>query len=95
MLIRYPTLSNVVRAVTMTWQELILTLLLIIIITQIFTLIAFYTLQDPLELDCKEVSICFLQIFDKNFKVPGDIGGDITNDNPQSIYYLRDLQIYI
>ncbi|CAK81479.1 unnamed protein product (macronuclear) [Paramecium tetraurelia] len=93
-LIRYPTLSNVVRAVTMPWQQLVLTLLLIIIITYIFTLIAFYALQEPFGLDCKEVSICFLQIFDKNFKTPGGIGGDITNNNPSPTYeifrYLYD-----
>ncbi|CAD8131502.1 unnamed protein product [Paramecium pentaurelia] len=85
-LIRYPTLSNVVRAVTMPWQQLVLTLLLIIIITYIFTLIAFYALQEPFGLDCKEVSICFLQIFDKNFKTPGGIGGDITSNNPSPTY---------
>ena len=68
--------------------------MLIIIITYVFTLIAFYALQDSFGLDCKEVYLCFLQIFDMNFKVPGGIGGAITSNNPSPTFevfrYLYD-----
>jgi inositol 1,4,5-triphosphate receptor type 1/inositol 1,4,5-triphosphate receptor type 3 len=45
-LIRYPTLKNVVRSITEPKEQLILTLVLMLVLTYIYTLVAYLTVQD-------------------------------------------------
>ena len=68
-LIRYPTLKNVVKAVWEPRQSLILTLLLMIIMVYSFTLFAYLFFHDDYNGNCESVSICFLFTFDFTFKV--------------------------
>ncbi|KAM3129288.1 hypothetical protein pb186bvf_018575 [Paramecium bursaria] len=84
--LRFPTLRNVVRSVTEPRVSLLLTLLLIIIITYIYSLWAFIGLQKDYEQNCKSVLYCFLLIFEYNFQVPGGIGGQMTQNAPSPQY---------
>lgn len=73
-LIRYPTLKNVIRAVWEPKESLWLLLMLLLILEYVSAIISFLFFQADFEdgeskFECKEMLICFLQNFDQTFKV--------------------------
>lgn len=51
-LIRYPTLKNVVRSITEPKEQLILTLVLMLVLTYIYTLVVYLTIQTDFKGEC-------------------------------------------
>ena len=50
-LIRYPLLNNVIKSITEPKEALILTLVLLLILSYVYTLVAYLLLQDIYEVD--------------------------------------------
>ena len=68
-LIRYPTLRNVIRAVWEPKTHLFLTLVLFILIEYYFTIIAFTFFYSYYNGRCNSLYICLIETFDQTFKV--------------------------
>ncbi|EGR30673.1 MIR domain protein [Ichthyophthirius multifiliis] len=77
-LIRYPTLKNVIKSVYIPRTQLYLTFVLFIIIVYTFTLIGFTFFYKDYDGNCDNLLICFLFTFDFTFKANGGIGGQLT-----------------
>ena len=100
-IVRFPALTDVVKAVTLNTNKLLSTGLLAMVIIYIFTTISFFYLQDTLydyainafdsdwvgENMCESMFQCYLTIIDKGLTLGGGIG-----DYTESINY-RDEQI--
>jgi hypothetical protein len=68
-LIRYPTLKNVIRSVYEPRQQLILTLILFIILEYIFSIVAYSFFSSDYNGNCESMLYCFFFTFDYTFKV--------------------------
>ncbi len=66
---RYPTLKNVIKAIYEPRRQLCLTFLFLVILTYIFSLIAFEFFSADYHGDCSSTWSCFLTTFDFTFKV--------------------------
>lgn len=94
--VRFPSLTDVVKAVTLNTNKLLATGLLAMVIIYIFTTVSFFYLQDTLydyaingfdsdwvgENMCESMFQCYLTIIDKGLTLGGGIG-----DYTQSINY--------
>ena len=78
-LIRYPTLKNVIRAVWEPRKQLMLTLVLFIILVWVYGLIAFTFFSSDYYDRCNATLFCFLFTFDWTFKANGGVGGYLTS----------------
>ena len=65
---RYPSLKNILKSVMIAKTALILTLVLFIILTYIFTLVVYYFFWSDLSYVCHNLWTCFLYLFDRTFK---------------------------
>ncbi len=68
-LIRYPTLKNVIRSVWEPRQQLALTFILFVILEYIWSILGFSYFSDQYQGNCESVLMCFLFTFDYTFKV--------------------------
>ena len=74
---------NVVKAVWIPKKSLALTLFLFIVLMYVFTLFAFYWLDDRYpEGYCDSMFICLITAWDKSFKNDGAIGGFLNPIDP-------------
>jgi len=80
--IRYPTLTNVVRSVYQPRKALLLTFLLFLIIEYVFTLFGFAFLYQDYQGYCPSTWLCFLYTYDYTFKANGGIGGQLQEEAP-------------
>lgn len=80
-LIRYPTLTNVVKSVWEPRYAILLTLVLFLIIEYLFALIGFQSFHKDYQGKCESVLFCFLFTVDMTFKFDGGIGGYLTELN--------------
>ncbi len=74
-LVRYPTLQNVLKSIYQPRKSLLLTFLLLQIFNYIFSLFGFYVLSSEYNGYCENTWMCFLTAIDKSFKVDGGLGG--------------------
>ena len=75
-LMRYPVLLNVVKSVWNPRKSIIFTYFLFIVLMYVFTLFAYYFLQDSYPAKfCDSTWICLISAIDKSFKVDGGLGG--------------------
>jgi hypothetical protein len=65
---RYPSLKNILKSVMIARTALLLTLVLFIILTYIFTLVVYYFFWSDLSYVCHNLWTCFLYLFDRTFK---------------------------
>jgi hypothetical protein len=77
-LIRFPTLKNVIRAVWEPREQLLLTLILFIILVWVYALVAYTFFSSEYDGKCEETIFCFLFTFDWTFKANGGVGGYLT-----------------
>ena len=70
---RYPTLKNVIKSIYEPRRQLGLTFLFLVILTYIFSLIAFEFFSADYHGDCSSTWSCFLTTFDFTFKVSGGV----------------------
>ena len=94
-IVRYPVLLNVVKAVWIPKKSLALTMFLFIVLMYVFTLFGFYWLdkQYP-EGFCDSMFICLITAWDKSFKNDGALGQflnavDPSVDNMTNTYVLK------
>ncbi|CAD8068825.1 unnamed protein product [Paramecium sonneborni] len=83
-LIRYPTLKNVIRSVWEPKQQLALTLVLFVILVYVYGLIAYTFFFEDYKGKCQSTLFCFLFTFDWTFKANGGVGGylsDLEDEN--------------
>ncbi|CAD8059333.1 unnamed protein product [Paramecium primaurelia] len=83
-LIRYPTLKNVIKSVWEPKQQLALTLVLFIILVYVYGLIAYTFFFEDYAGKCQSTLFCFLFTFDWTFKANGGVGGylsDLEDEN--------------
>ncbi|CAD8132784.1 unnamed protein product [Paramecium pentaurelia] len=78
-LIRYPTLKNVIRSVWEPKQQLGLTLVLFIILVYVYGLIAYTFFFEDYKGKCQSTLFCFLFTFDWTFKANGGVGGYLSD----------------
>jgi len=76
-LIRYPTLQDVVRSFWEPKKALGLTFVLFVILEYFFTLIAYRFFYEDYGGNCESTIHCFLYTFDYTFKANGGIGGQL------------------
>lgn len=102
-IVRFPSLTDVVKAVTLNTNKLLSTGLLAMVIIYIFTTISFFYLQDTLydyainafdsdwvgENMCESMFQCYLTIIDKGLTLGGGIG-----DYTESINYRDETSKY-
>jgi len=87
-LIRYPTLQDVVRSFWEPKKALGLTFVLFVILEYFFTLIAYIYFYEDYGGNCETTLHCFLYTFDYTFKANGGIGGrlvEVTQTPPGGI----------
>ncbi|CAD8103545.1 unnamed protein product [Paramecium sonneborni] len=90
-LIRYPTLKNVIRSVWEPKQQLGLTLVLFVILVYVYALIAYTFFFEDYNGKCQSTLFCFLFTFDWTFKANGGVGGylsDLEDENIVEKYQL-------
>lgn len=68
-LIRYPTLKNVIKSVYIPRKSFYLTFVLFLIFVYSFTVLSYNFFADDYEGNCNSMLICFLVNFDQTFKV--------------------------
>ena len=68
-LLRYPTLRNVIRAVWEPKIQLFLTLILFILLEYYFTIFAYLKFYNYYNERCENLYMCLLETFDQTFKV--------------------------
>jgi hypothetical protein len=79
---RFPSLQGVVKSVVDPWRQLLLTLVFIIVIVYLFSVWAYFRLQDDfISFDypeykelCSSLFFCFINVFDKGIKNYGGVG---------------------
>lgn len=101
--VRVPTLTNVIRSVTSNADQLLMTGLLALVIIYIFTTISFFYLQDTIydydinlfesdwvgENRCISMISCFITMLDKGLILGGGIG-----DYTEAVHYADEPQKY-
>ena len=80
--IRFPTLRNIIRSFWEPKIALLLTFILIILFNYFFTLFAYTFFYDSYDGKCETLLYCFLETFDKAFKNNGGIGGWLDSNDP-------------
>jgi len=80
--IRFPTLRNIIRSFWEPKIALLLTFILIILFNYFFTLFAYTFFYESYDNKCETLLYCFLETFDKAFKNNGGIGGWLDNNDP-------------
>eukprot|EP01017_Pseudomicrothorax_dubius_P003315 TRINITY_DN10446_c0_g1_i2.p1 TRINITY_DN10446_c0_g1~~TRINITY_DN10446_c0_g1_i2.p1 ORF type:complete len:365 (-),score=81.01 TRINITY_DN10446_c0_g1_i2:712-1806(-) len=83
--VRYPTMRNIVRSVWEPRVAIVLTLVLLFIVVYVFTLIGFTFLHDDYQGYCEELWSCFLKVFDNTFKSNGGLGGWLDSLNKEDL----------
>ncbi|KRX08878.1 MIR motif [Pseudocohnilembus persalinus] len=83
-LIRYPTLKNIINSVWYPRVQIGLAFLLFIILEYAFSIIGFLFFRDHFQGNCDEMLICFLFYFDWTFKANGGTSGWITDNSEES-----------
>jgi hypothetical protein len=78
-LVRYPTLLNVVKSVWIPKKSLLLTFFLMVIINYVYSLIGYYQFYRDYNGWCESTFMCWLTGTDKSFKVDGGLGGFMEN----------------
>lgn len=73
--IRYPTLRNIIRSFWEPKKALLLTFFLIILFNYFFTIFGYTFFNDIYDGKCESMLLCFMETFDKAFKNNGGIGG--------------------
>jgi hypothetical protein len=75
-LVRYPVLLNVVKAVWQPKKAIMFTLFLFIVLMYVFSLIAYYWLYESYDRGyCDSTWVCLLTAIDRSFKSDGGLGG--------------------
>ncbi len=76
-LVRYPLLLNVVRAVWEPRKPIAYTFFLLVVLMYVFTLFSYYFLSESYRDDylCSNMFVCLITSFDKSFKYDGALGG--------------------
>ena len=79
-LIRYPTLKNVIKSVWEPRTQLFLTLILFIILVYVYALLGYTFFSEDFDGKCEATIFCFLYTFDWTFKANGGVGGYLTDN---------------
>lgn len=94
-IVRYPVLLNVVKAVWIPRKSLALTLFLFIVLMYVFTLFGFYWLDQQYPGGyCDSMFVCLITAWDKSFKNDGGLGQflnpvDPTDPSKTNIFVLK------
>ena len=83
-MIRYPTLKNIVKSVYMPRKQLGLAFVLYLILNYIYSLIAYEWLQKDYQGNCVTTLYCMLFTFDWTFKANAGVGGYLTGIEDES-----------
>lgn len=87
-IVRFPVLLNVVKAVWIPRKSLALTLFLFIVLMYVFTLFGFYWLDGQYPNGyCDSMFICLITAWDKSFKNDGAIGQFLNPVDPSDPQY--------
>lgn len=98
---KYPTLANVTKAITMNWEQLLMTFVLMLILMYIYTTITFFYIMETVydydinaddsdltgENRCKSMIECFMTVVDIGLIAGGGIG-----DYTEQIHYTQETQ---
>ncbi|EGR32738.1 MIR domain protein [Ichthyophthirius multifiliis] len=82
-LLRYPTLKNVIMSIYLPRRQLLLTFLLLVIAEYIFTIFAYTFYNQDYMGNCSSMLYCFLFTFDQTFKANGGVGGYLAETTGQ------------
>lgn len=82
-IVRYPTMRNVIDAVVKPRQAIILTFILFVIMSYFFTLIGYLAFDKYYGGFCESTYECLLTTIDQSFKVNGGVGGYFQERVPQ------------
>ena len=89
-LVRFPTLKNVLRSLWEPKEAILLTIILMLIVQYVFSLFAFQYLFKDFDGYCNSTLMCFLSNIDFTFKGNGGVGGILTEyNNENSSNYFR------
>ncbi|EAR98945.2 MIR domain protein (macronuclear) [Tetrahymena thermophila SB210] len=81
-LIRYPTLKNVIKSVYIPRKSFYLTFILFVIFIYSFTVLAYNFFYTDYQGNCDRMEVCFFLNFDWTFKANGAVGGYLTQKEP-------------